>query len=62
MTSKKLILENFNKLERMGIEWIDPWEKPLHEIYNEQSLLFTYTFSCLSLCRMSIQFWSVSKY
>ena len=35
MTSKKLILENFNKLERMGIEWIDPWEKPLHEIYNE---------------------------
>ena len=34
MTSKTLILENFNKLERMGIEWIDPWEKPLHEIYN----------------------------
>ena len=35
MTSKSLIIENFNKLERMGIEWIDPWEKPLHEIYNE---------------------------
>ncbi len=34
MTSKTLILENFNKLERMGIEWIDPWEKPLHELYN----------------------------
>ena len=34
MTSKTLILENFNKLERMGIEWIDPWEKPLHEVYN----------------------------
>jgi len=34
MTSKTLILENFNKFERMGIEWIDPWEKPLHEIYN----------------------------
>ena len=33
MTSKDLIDENFNSLERMGIEWIDPWEKPLHKVY-----------------------------
>ena len=40
MTSKKIIEENYNSLEKMGIEWIDPWEKPLHEIYN--------TYPCLS--------------
>jgi hypothetical protein len=33
MTSKDLIDKNFNNLERMGIEWVDPWEKPLHKIY-----------------------------
>ena len=33
MTSKSLIEKNFNDLERMGIEWVDPWEKPLHKIY-----------------------------
>ena len=33
MTSKDLINKNFNNLERMGIEWVDPWEKPLHKIY-----------------------------
>ena len=26
-------LSNFNDLEKMGNEWIDPWEKPLHKIY-----------------------------
>ena len=39
MTSKSLIIENFNKLERMGIEWVDPWEKPLHEIYQDNPCL-----------------------
>ena len=39
MTSKKLIEDNYNKLEKMGIEWIDPWEKPLHEIYNSHPCL-----------------------
>ena len=34
MTSKRVIEENYDNLEKMGIEWIDPWEKPLHEIYN----------------------------
>ena len=34
MTSKKVIEENYSNLEKMGIEWIDPWEKPLHDIYN----------------------------
>ena len=34
MTSKKVIEENYNNLEKMGIEWVDPWEKPLHDIYN----------------------------
>ena len=33
MTSKELILKNFNNLETMGIEWGDPYEKPLHDIY-----------------------------
>ncbi len=39
MTSKSLIIENFRKLERMGIEWVDPWEKPLHEIYKDNPCL-----------------------
>ena len=34
MTSKKVIEDNYNSLEKMGIEWLDPWEKPLHDIYN----------------------------
>ena len=34
MTSKKVIEKNYLNLEKMGIEWIDPWEKPLHDIYN----------------------------
>jgi len=34
MTSKRVIEENYNNLEKMGIEWVDPWEKPLHDIYN----------------------------
>ena len=33
MTSKKIIMSNFNDLEKMGIRWIDPWEKPLHDLY-----------------------------
>ena len=39
MTSKDLIEMNFKKLEKMGIEWIDPWEKPLHEIYKKNPCL-----------------------
>jgi len=39
MTSKKLVLENFNKLESMGLKWVDPWEKPLHEIYENYPCL-----------------------
>ena len=34
MTSKRLIEENYKNLEKMGMEWVDPWEKPLHDIYN----------------------------
>ena len=33
MTSKKLIEKSYNNLEMMGIKWVDPWEKPLHDIY-----------------------------
>ena len=39
MTSKNLIETNFKNLETMGIEWIDPWEKPLHEIYKKTPCL-----------------------
>ena len=39
MTSKALIEKNFNDLEKMGIEWIDPWEKPLHKIYENTPCL-----------------------
>ena len=39
MTSKKLIEKYFNELEKMGIEWIDPWEKPLHKIYETSPCL-----------------------
>ena len=39
MTSKNLIEKNFKNLEIMGKEWIDPWEKPLHEIYKNNTCL-----------------------
>jgi len=39
MTSKKIIEENYGNLEKMGIEWVDPWEKPLHDIYNSNPCL-----------------------
>jgi hypothetical protein len=39
MTSKSLIENNFKNLESMGIEWIDPWEKPLHDIYKSNPCL-----------------------
>ena len=39
MTSKSLIEKNFKHLETMGKEWIDPWEKPLHEIYKNSVCL-----------------------
>ena len=33
MTSKILIEQHYDNLKKMGIEWTDPWEKPLHKIY-----------------------------
>jgi hypothetical protein len=39
MTSKNLIEKNFENLEIMGKEWVDPWEKPLHEIYKNNLCL-----------------------
>ena len=35
MTSRKVILENFENLIQMATKWEDPWEKPLHEIYKK---------------------------
>ena len=39
MTSKTVIENNFNNLKIMGEEWIDPWEKPLHDIYKKKLCL-----------------------
>ena len=39
MTSKKLLEKNYDNLKKMGQEWIDPWEKPLHEIYKKNRCL-----------------------
>ena len=39
MTSKNIIEKNFQQLEVMGKEWVDPWEKPLHEIYKNNLCL-----------------------
>ena len=39
MTSKRVIEENYNNLKKMGVEWIDPWEKPLHNIYKSNPCL-----------------------
>ena len=35
MTSKEVVLDNFEKLLTMAKKWEDPWEKPLHEIYKK---------------------------
>jgi len=39
MTSKRVVEENYKNLEKMGMEWVDPWEKPLHDIYNSNPCL-----------------------
>ena len=39
MTNKTLIDKYFKDLEKMGIEWRDPWEKPLHNIYKSNPCL-----------------------
>ena len=50
MTSKDLIEKNFNDLEKMGIEWIDPWEKPLHKIYEKNPMFISCSLFSCSLC------------
>ena len=52
MTSKNLIEKNFKNLEIMGKEWVDPWEKPLHEIYKNNvclSPLPSLAFHCANI-------------
>ena len=39
MTHKTLIDKYFAELEKMGVEWTDPWEKPLHNIYKSYPCL-----------------------
>ena len=39
LASKTLIVKYFAELEKMGIEWTDPWEKPLHNIYKSNPCL-----------------------
>ena len=35
MTSRDVILNNFEKFMQMATKWEDPWEKPLHDIYKK---------------------------
>tara|TARA_Y100000590_G_scaffold172592_1_gene197407 strand:- start:225 stop:1241 length:1017 start_codon:yes stop_codon:yes gene_type:complete len=35
LTSKKIIVKNFENLMQMATKWEDPWEKPLHSIYKK---------------------------
>tara|TARA_B100001123_G_scaffold435906_1_gene565268 strand:+ start:49 stop:1065 length:1017 start_codon:yes stop_codon:yes gene_type:complete len=35
MTSRDVVVENFENLMQMATKWKDPWEKPLHEIYKK---------------------------
>ena len=52
MTSQNIIKKNFKQLEAMGMEWIDPWEKPLHEIYKNNlclSPLPSLAFHCANI-------------
>ena len=39
MINKELIDKYFKDLEKMGKEWEDPWEKPLHNIYKSHPCL-----------------------
>ena len=39
MLNKTLINKYFKDLEKMGKEWEDPWEKPLHYIYKSHPCL-----------------------
>ncbi len=39
MINKALVNKYFKELERMGIEWLDPWEGPLHNIYKSHPCL-----------------------
>ena len=34
-----LIVKHFKELEKMGVEWVDPWEKPLHNLYKNYPCL-----------------------
>ncbi len=52
MTSKNLIKKYFGSLESMCLEWIDPWEKPLHDIYKQNlclSPLPSLAFHCANI-------------
>ena len=35
LTSKDIVLEYFDNFMQMATKWEDPWEKPLHEIYQK---------------------------
>ncbi len=39
MISKEIIVKHFKELEKMGVEWVDPWEKPLHNLYKNYPCL-----------------------
>ena len=35
LTSKEIVLEYFDNFMQMATKWEDPWEKPLHNIYQK---------------------------
>ena len=50
MTSKELIVKHFKELEKMGVEWVDPWEKPPSKRWSKDAVA----------CLLALSTWAMS--